>query len=138
MPAVAAALVHQGKVLMVRRARPPNAGRLAFPGGKVEPGETVAEAVERELTEETGIRGRAGEVFEVLDMIERDERGRLLSHFVLVILELHWRSGRGVAASDAQEVLWLDHAALMAAGDEVCEGAKRIAISRLWAHTREE
>ncbi|MFG3050423.1 NUDIX domain-containing protein [Kitasatospora sp. NPDC048239] len=57
---VGGALVHHGRVLAARRSAPPEvAGRWEFPGGKAEPGETEAAALERELLEELGVRARA-------------------------------------------------------------------------------
>ena len=55
IPAVSVALAHGGKALLVRRGRAPAKGLYAFPGGKVEPGETLEEAVIREVREETNI-----------------------------------------------------------------------------------
>ncbi|MEZ5279930.1 MAG: NUDIX hydrolase [Acidimicrobiales bacterium] len=52
--------VHRGRVLLVQRGKDPGRGLWAFPGGKVEVGETMAEAVVRELAEETGLAVRCG------------------------------------------------------------------------------
>ena len=58
---VAAAIVHDGRVLACERAAPPEvAGRWEFPGGKVEPGETDAQALARECAEELGVRVAVG------------------------------------------------------------------------------
>ncbi|RVD18864.1 NUDIX domain-containing protein, partial [Mesorhizobium sp. M4B.F.Ca.ET.017.02.2.1] len=55
IPAVSVAIVRGDKVLLVKRARPPSQGLYAYPGGKVEPGETLSQAAARELEEETGL-----------------------------------------------------------------------------------
>jgi ADP-ribose pyrophosphatase YjhB (NUDIX family) len=56
VPAVSVAVVRGGQVLLVRRARPPSQGLYAFPGGKVEVGETLEQAAQRELKEETNLQ----------------------------------------------------------------------------------
>ncbi|HEY2516366.1 MAG TPA: NUDIX hydrolase [Polyangiaceae bacterium] len=61
-----------GRVLLIRRGRPPGAGEWTLPGGKVEPGETPAEAIVRELREETGL---AIEVVAALGVVPLDRGG---------------------------------------------------------------
>ncbi|UYG09582.1 NUDIX hydrolase [Halomonas sp. M4R1S46] len=125
--AVSAAVVRDARLLMVRRAHPPNAGRLALPGGKVEPGESLHQAVRRELREETGVEGRVREVVTALDVFDRDSQGALRAHFVIVVLRVDWRGGEAVAGGDAEALCWLDLAGLEAAGDTVCGPAAEIA-----------
>lgn len=104
--ATIAALFRDGQVLLVRRANPPDAGRWGFPGGKVDPGETLEQAAIRELAEETGVVARAERVFTAVDAFDYDARGALRHHYVLVAVLCSWVSGEPVAADDALDAGW--------------------------------
>ncbi len=104
--AVLAILARGEDVLLVRRANPPDAGLWGFPGGKVEPGETLAAATEREAFEETGIRCAAGRAFTALDAFHH-EAGQLRAHYVLIAVPCRWLSGEPVAGDDALEAAWV-------------------------------
>ena len=110
--AAALAVVVRGeRLLLVRRSNRPDAGKWGFPGGKIEPGETIAAAALRELAEETGVAAEAGDILTALDVIRRGEDG-ILHHYVLIAVFCRWRSGDGIAADDAQEAAWFDLAAI--------------------------
>ncbi len=68
IPCVGGVVVHEGKLLIVRRANEPGAGRWSIPGGRVEPGETHSQACVREVYEETGVEVMAGRI---LGSVER-------------------------------------------------------------------
>ncbi|MGZ9810975.1 NUDIX hydrolase [Pseudoroseicyclus sp. H15] len=104
--AVLALVVREAEVLLVRRANPPDAGMWGFAGGKVEFGETLRAAAERELMEETGVTGRAGEVLTALEAWDR-EGGALRRHYVMVALRCTYVAGTPVAADDALEAAWV-------------------------------
>ena len=91
--AVSAAIIRDGKVLIVRRARPPASGIFTLPGGGVEAGETLREAVIREVREETGLAiepiGLAGH----REVIARDRDGKVERHFVILPFAARWISG---------------------------------------------
>jgi 8-oxo-dGTP diphosphatase len=92
--------------LLVQRRNPPDAGLWGYPGGKIEPGETIAEAAVRELHEETGILGRAQCLLTPFDVLRRDDAGQLLGHFILLPVLCEWVSGTPSAASDALAADW--------------------------------
>ena len=96
----------EGRVLLARRSVPPGAGRWGFPGGLLELGVTVQACAKRELEEETRITADAIGTLDVIDRIERDEEGRVRSHFALIAVALEWRSGEGEAIDDASALGW--------------------------------
>lgn len=103
---VGAVVFRDEAVLLIRRGRPPCAGEWAIPGGKVRPGETLQQAAEREIREETGITIRAGEPVFSFDFIENDAGGRLRWHYVIVDLEAKYLEGEIRAGDDASEAGW--------------------------------
>ncbi len=102
---VGGVVVRDGRALLVRRGKEPLYGRWAVPGGTVELGETLEQAVVREMEEETGVQVEPVEVLTVFDRIDRDG-GRVTYHYVIVDYLCRWRSGEPRAASDALEVAW--------------------------------
>jgi len=129
--AAALAVVLRGeRMLLVRRSHRPDAGRWGFPGGKIEPGETVIAAALRELAEETGVAAEAIEVLTALDVIRRD--GAVLHHYVLIAVLCRWSGGEGAAASDAEEIGWFDLPALRGLETSVdVEGVAVLALARM-------
>lgn len=104
--AVSAVLVDDDRLLMVRRGHGAAAGTWAVPGGRVEPGETLAEAVVRELQEETGLEGICGRSIGMLEVLPDDERPE---HFVIVGFEVSiLESAEPQAGDDAAEARWVD------------------------------
>ena len=104
---VGAIVIKDGGVLMVKRAALPNKNLWAIPGGMLELGETLQEGAEREIYEETGIRIKAGKPVYSFDLLERDEKEKLLFHFVVVDMEADYLEGEIKAASDALDVRWV-------------------------------
>jgi ADP-ribose pyrophosphatase YjhB (NUDIX family) len=127
--AAIAVVVRGDRLLLVRRSQKPDAGRWGFPGGKIEPGETIVAAALRELAEETGVAADAVEVLTAVDVIRRD--GETLHHYVLAAVLCRWRHGEGVPGSDAHEAAWFDLAAIagLAKSPDV-ERVARLALAR--------
>ncbi|MBE7209996.1 MAG: NUDIX hydrolase [Gluconacetobacter diazotrophicus] len=134
-PVVAALAVvcRNGRVLLARRDHEPDRERWGFPGGKVEPGETVAAAAERELREETGLRSRAREVLGVRDVIRYGADGALAHHYVLVAMRCEAEAGEAEAASDVEAVRWFAPAEIAAGAEPTSEGVDALAIAALAA-----
>jgi 8-oxo-dGTP diphosphatase len=105
--AVGAIVVRDSRVLLVRRGQPPSEGLWAIPGGRVELGETLQEAAEREIKEETGLTIRARNSIYTFDFILRDEAGRVRFHYVIVDLLADFVSGAVQPGDDAREARWV-------------------------------
>lgn len=129
IPAVIAVLVRDGQVLLVRRSHRPDRGLWGFPGGKIELGETAADAALRELQEETGVVGAITSLLDVVDVRVRDEQGTVTDHYVLLAFVCRWISGEAVASDDAEEACWFTPEAIEkiqdTASDRVYELARR-------------
>lgn len=100
-------VIHDANVLLVRRTNPPDAGKWGYPGGCIDPGETMAQAAVRELFEETEVRTEAQCVFNALDAFDYDGEGTLRRQFVMIAVLCTWVSGTPVAGDDAMEAAWL-------------------------------
>jgi 8-oxo-dGTP diphosphatase len=117
-----------GRVLLVRRARPPLLGHWSLPGGLLELGETLVDGVRREVVEETGLIVEPQAIVEVVDRIYIEESGseraetsaeqqktsaglqRIRYHYVIVDYWCRVRGGLLQPASDASEVAWVTRA----------------------------
>ncbi len=112
--AVGAVVLREEAVLLVKRAFPPSPGVWAIPGGGVLLGETLREAAEREIREETGVEIRALDPVAAFDVIEKDATGRIRFHYVIVDLAAEWVAGEPRAASDAADARWVTAAEMRA------------------------
>lgn len=95
-----------GRVLLAQRSLPPGIGKWGFPGGMQELGETIFDCAGRELLEETGITATPLRELSVLDVIRRDDAGRVRTHFTLVCVLLDWQAGEGRPIEDALALGW--------------------------------
>jgi ADP-ribose pyrophosphatase len=105
--AVGAVVIRDEKVLLVKRRKPPGKGLWSIPGGRVELGETLKEAAEREVKEEAGVIIRAKDPVYTFDLIDRDKQGYIRFHYVIVDLLADYVSGKVNPSSDACEARWV-------------------------------
>jgi 8-oxo-dGTP diphosphatase len=105
--AVSAAIVRDGQVLVVRRARTPAQGLFTLPGGVVEAGETLAEAVTREVFEETSLTIEPVALAGHREVITRDAAQRVQRHFVIMAFAARWVAGEPQLNAELAEWRWL-------------------------------
>ncbi len=110
--AVSAAIIRDGKVLVVRRARKPALNLYTLPGGAVEAGETLHEAVIREVREETQLAIEPVALAGHREVIARDAHGRVERHFVIVCFAARWLAGEPKLNEELDDARWLKPAAL--------------------------
>ncbi len=122
--AVSAAIFRGGRVLIVRRARSPAHGLYTLPGGGVELGETLEEAVIREVHEETALRVEPIALAGYRQAIARDTEGRIERHFVILPFAARWIEGDVSLNEELAEAHWLEPAGL--SGLETTEGLAQI------------
>ncbi|MFO7728428.1 MAG: NUDIX hydrolase [Desulfonatronovibrio sp.] len=104
--AVGAVVTHNNHALLIKRANAPSKGRWAIPGGKVRLGETLQQAAQREVFEETGITVNAMEPLLTFDLIERSQEGKILFHYVIVDLNAVYVAGEVIPGDDALKAVW--------------------------------
>jgi len=103
---VGAVIVEQSRVLLIRRGQPPLLGEWSLPGGVLECGETLREAVVREAREETGLVVETGEMLGVYERVIRGGEGRVRYHYVMIDFLCRPVGGDLNAGSDAADVRW--------------------------------
>jgi 8-oxo-dGTP diphosphatase len=104
---VGAVVVRNHKALIIKRAHEPRKGEWSLPGGLLELGESLQDAVCREVKEETNLNVAAGPIIDTFDRVHRDAAGRIRYHFVIVDFVCWSDNGDAVAGSDAEAVAWV-------------------------------
>ena len=98
--------------MLIRRKNPPRAGEWSLPGGRQEWGEPVARTARREVFEETGVAIETPRLLDVIDLIEHDAEGDVVTHFTLVDFVAAASDLDPIAGDDAIEARWFDPAEL--------------------------
>jgi ADP-ribose pyrophosphatase YjhB (NUDIX family) len=106
---VGAVVVHEGRVLLVRRGHEPLKGRWSLPGGLLELGESLTAGAAREVLEESGLVVEPVELVELLDRIHRQQE-RVRYHYVIADYLCRVTGGTLKAGSDADAVRWVERA----------------------------
>jgi len=127
--AVSAAIVREGRALIVRRARAPAHGVYTLPGGVVEIGETLRDAVRREVMEETGLTIEPVALAGYRERIARDANGSVEQHFVILPFAARWIAGEPVLNEELAEARWLVPSEL--AGLTTTEGLAEIVAAAI-------
>ncbi|HEX3176032.1 MAG TPA: NUDIX hydrolase [Methylomirabilota bacterium] len=128
---VGAIVLHEGRVLLVKRGHAPALGLWSVPGGLVDLGETTVAAARREVEEECGIKVRIGGLVGVLDRVTRDAGARVRYHWVLVdYLAFPETDDTITAGSDAAEVRWvpIDEVERLPVTDGLLDMIRRAAV----------
>jgi 8-oxo-dGTP diphosphatase len=107
MVGVGAVVWRDGAVLIERRGQPPAQGSWSLPGGLVDTGETLEQAVAREVREECNIEVRVGPLLGVFEPIVRDDDGRVRYHYVVIDYLALYESGDVAIGDDAAELRWV-------------------------------
>jgi ADP-ribose pyrophosphatase YjhB (NUDIX family) len=109
---VGAIIMEAGCVLLVERGREPLKGYWSLPGGAVEAGESLVEAVRREILEETGLEIEPLSVIEIFERITRDAAGLAEYHYVLIDYLCRVTGGALKAGDDVSSVRWVERSCL--------------------------
>jgi mutator protein MutT len=104
--AVHALILNKGHMLLIKRATEPSKGKWSLPGGRIELGETIHQAIKREVLEECSIEINIERIFDVGDIIIRDDEDHISYHFVLIYFLARYKGGEVKAQSDAEDARW--------------------------------
>ena len=133
---VGAVIVEEGRVLLIRRGTEPLKGHWSLPGGLLELGEGLVDAVVREVREETGLEVEPIELIELLDRIHRQGE-RIQYHYVIADYLCRVAGGTLQAASDADGARWVEHAELNSHSALRIDPVTVRVIEKGWQRSRE-
>jgi 8-oxo-dGTP diphosphatase len=123
-------IVCEGKIVLIKRGNEPGRGKWSIPGGLVELGEHLEEAVIREAKEETLLTVTNPKLVDVVDNVDLDQEGKVKYHYVIVDYLVQVKGGNIAAASDAEELRWVPF-------DEVESYILTASFKEFFKHNRE-
>jgi 8-oxo-dGTP diphosphatase len=123
------------EVVLVRRGKAPKQNQWSIPGGHVEWGESLRDALLREVLEETGLTVEIAGLIDTVDLLSRDNNGSVDRHYVLIDFAVRFVSGELKAGSDAAEARWaplstLDEYSLWSETRRIIEESRRVVERR--------
>ncbi len=104
---VGAVIVHEGKIVLVKRGNEPSRGKWTIPGGLVELAESPEQSVIREAKEETDLDVENPSLIDVVSNVDLDEKGRVKYHYIIIDYLVHVKGGIIKAGSDAVDLRWV-------------------------------
>ncbi len=106
MLAASVGVFREGRVLIAERLVEPAKGLYTFPGGRVEIGETLAEAALRELMEEVGVTARIAGFIDHVETVVRGGDGAVTFHAVVCAFAAHWVAGEPRSTDEIGQIVW--------------------------------
>lgn len=129
---VGAVVFRGGDVLIIRRGKPPFEGRWSIPGGGLDYGEALEDAVRREVREETGVEIDIIGLIDVYEALPNEAQGEFRGHYLMIDYAAEWRAGEPVAGDDAAEAAFvpLEEALARLSWDKTRTAVRRAAALR--------
>lgn len=103
---VGAVITREGNILLIKRGNEPGAGQWSLPGGIVELGESLEDAVRREVYEECGIKVEIENLVGIVERVIRDDEGKIKYHYIIIDYTARYLKGALRPGSDVTDVRW--------------------------------
>jgi mutator protein MutT len=104
---IGAIIIHEGKIVLIKRGNEPSKGKWTVPGGLVELGESPEQAVIRETKEEISLDVENPTLIDVVSNVDVDEKGKVKYHYVIIDYLVKVKNGTAQASSDAADLRWV-------------------------------